>query len=35
MGLMATFDFYQAAIIALIYNVFGQIKALIDPHQSR
>jgi hypothetical protein len=31
---MMTFDFYQAAIIALIYNGFGGIKTVIDPRQS-
>jgi hypothetical protein len=31
---MITFDFYQVAIMALIYNVVGGIKTGIDPHQS-
>jgi len=32
---MVTFDFYQVAIIALIYNVFWNIKTVIDPYQSQ
>jgi hypothetical protein len=31
---MVTFDFYQAVIIALIYNEVEGIKTVIDPHQS-
>jgi len=32
---MATFDFYQGAIIAFIYNAFFYFKTDVDPHQSR